>query len=257
MTSWREAQQKLRRQVSRTYANKSLMWHPAQPWSWHVHRSLTNFLQPFLQIINNKNGHVLNSGCGNNTYGLPNRNTINIDLFYERVNDLENAVVGDVVQLPFGTKAFDHVICVGSVVAYSPLIETIREIDRILKIGGKFILHFESSTSGEFILTTTYGRTATIASTFNDEGPENAWVYHPQFVTSTLNAYGFVVQRRGCAHVISSLVYRLTMNEHLSSKFGCLDWLACRIPILRGFAENVFIECQKIAIPFVENDGKQ
>lgn len=257
MTTWREAQRKLAKQVSATYANNSIMWHPEQPWSWHVHQSLKRFIQPFVKNIDAKNALVLNCGSGNNAYGLPADCTVNIDLFHERVYNLEITVVNDVSKLSFRADTFDHVLCVGSVLAYSPLIETIREIERVLKERGTCIFHFESSTSGEFIFTTTFGRTATVAATFNDETSENAWVYRPKFVEDTLNAYGFVVIRRGYSHVLSALMYRITKKEHFSCKFAWLDRMARRMPVLRGFAENIFIECQKTGIPFVETYGQQ
>ena len=71
-----------------------------------------------------------------------------LDASLDTMKGFRNAYVGSVERMPFQDGLFDAVICVDSVLDYSDAGRVIKEISRVLKKGGRFILEYERSQSG-------------------------------------------------------------------------------------------------------------
>ncbi|WP_417833015.1 class I SAM-dependent methyltransferase [Thalassospira xiamenensis] len=233
----------IREQAKATYHSSYVMWANHLPWSWQVYKRLSEIVSKWKQCKNQ--GKILNIGAGRNTYGLDPYRTFNIDQNLAMLEGLQNAVSCSADALPFKSNSFDMVLCVGSIVAYCPLTEVLREVNRLLVPGGKFLLHYESSWSLEFLGTPTFKATVAVADTFNDGDKEKAWVYSPEFVEFQLESMGFKVLKQEVIHLLSPLIYRITKSEPFAAKFARFDRVLARF-VPNGFAENQILFIEKL-----------
>lgn len=121
--------------------------------------SATFFQSNILKYIdpNIFNGSVLDLGAGGCQYLKESRLSITrLDLYhtttrldYFSKNTTENRVVGNVRAIPFDANSFDLILCNFLLEHVPDIREVAKEIDRVLKCGGKAIISFPSLNAFE------------------------------------------------------------------------------------------------------------
>ena len=89
---------------------------------------------------------VLNAGSGGREYyskGIQ----FHVDLAESKLKGKKNAVVANVINLPYVDDCFDVILLVGCVLSYCEVDKTFRELSRVLKPGGYIIADYERSGS--------------------------------------------------------------------------------------------------------------
>jgi len=90
---------------------------------------------------------VLNAGSGGKTYKTQARQ-YQIDIAKNTIKNRANAIVGNIIDMPFKSGMFDVVICVGTVINYSEAEKAIKEFRRVSKDNAILIIEYERSQSG-------------------------------------------------------------------------------------------------------------
>ena len=232
--------------VRNRYNQIGTIWAQNDKWHQYTHERISQFLSKFFLKRPTRDRKLLNAGSGGNAWGLENIDQLHVDIAERKINHLPNSLVSSIESMPVGPAMFDYCLCVGSVINYCDAAATIHELHRVIKTGGYLIIEFESSRTFEFIFSSTFGKSATIAETFYQESPEIIWVYSESYITRLLQNSGFKIHSADRFHVLSPAVYRIVKNSNFASKFTVLDTISRKIPFLKWFAANVILSCEKI-----------
>jgi SAM-dependent methyltransferase len=169
---------------------------------------------------------LLNAGCGVYELALDAWKEVSVDLFTRPIGGRLRSICASVEQLPFRSKAFGGVVCVGEVLAYCDPAAAIAEFGRVLSQSGVLICDFASSRSIRYWFRKPYGRAADLIRDEYNGTPERTWVYDPQYVSSLLGASGFRLMASVGTHSWSALARRLGASPR-SAVFlqRSLEWL--------------------------------
>ena len=239
-----DAGAEIRRAAEERYASGNDIWAEADSWNDYKRAGIERFCRPLLTNVG-ANARILNAGAGSHRYDWIPDQAINLDRFAAQADKLPNAVAGDLESLPFGTAEFDLVICVGPVINYTSAIESIGELSRVLRPGGRLILHYETSDSAEHAFTRRWKSEAVPLSTLNNGKPDLVWIYSNAFVRRTLSRNGIVVEKKGAFHIASAALLRLGFSFDRAAGASAFDTL---LAPLAFFADDVIIAGRKAAI---------
>lgn len=218
-------------------------WPDNDAWHSYTNRILYKYVQEQLNSLKLSNANViLNAGCGKTTYNT-DATIIYMDIIEEYVSSFEHHLVGSIEHISLPDKSVDCVICVGSVVNYVDIQKAISEFSRILKTNGILILEYERSNSAEFLFTKNYAKTIFMQSYQYNSQTHYLWMYNEKFVLQLAEYYNFVCNKKYRYHSISSLFYRLGMEEKVAAKFSKYDNLVQ--PFSYPFSHNEIFILQK------------
>ena len=227
-----------------SYAAGAQIWKADDLWNTYKRAQISRFVDHYCLPLVPPGAEILNVGSGGDGYAWLPPNTINVDLFVSQVEKLPLAVAADVVMLPFQDKAFDLIVCTGSVINYCSVIEAMREMRRVLKTGGFLVFDFESSASFEHVGRKQWNSAIARIETFYGSRTEHLWVYAPRLVADLLAELRLKTQRWRSFHIASSAMYRVTGDQGLASRCIALDFL---FRPLSFFADDHIILAQKNA----------
>ena len=233
--------------VAHANYSKGDPWPKGDPWHEKTKHILDSYVATWASRNITRNQHVLIAGSGTNNYGLLGENIVCLDIVARYGRNFANFVIGSIERIPISSESFDAVICVGSVLNYADVQQSISELSRVLKANGLLLIEFERSDSAEFLLTGHHG--ASIHKELYSYNGQNhlLWLYQEKLVTDLLNLYGLTIGQRFRFHIASSLACRFGVNEAKAAKLARFD------PYLQGLsrplAHNVIIEAKKIS-PF-------
>lgn len=89
---------------------------------------------------------ILNAGSGGRVY-FNKGEQYHIDLAASKLKGVQNAIVGNVIDMPYRDEFFDIVLMSGCVMSYCEADKAIRELSRVLKLGGYLVVDYERSGS--------------------------------------------------------------------------------------------------------------
>lgn len=234
----------IRQSAEALYAEGQEIWDRKDQWNFHKRAGIEAFVVGHCLEVLDRSDLVLNAGSGGEPYSWLPQNTINSDLFLEQVRRLPKAVVSDVCSLPFPNATFDFSVCVGSVLNYAPLLESLSELARSLKIGGHLLIHFESSNSFEQWLSPNRNKSVVRITTINSGKIDKIWIYSPGFVAEALQSFGLEIRKMGSFHIASAFASRLGASQEKAAKLGRLDrWLS----FLASAADDQIILAEKVS----------
>lgn len=99
----------------------------------------------FSKSIREFEGKVLDVGCGIGEFGHMYDDSVSMDVNEFCVEHCDKAglvaVVGDIHKIPFKDKEFDGVFCSNVLEHIDMEVVAIREMNRVLTLGGKLIIH--------------------------------------------------------------------------------------------------------------------
>ena len=232
----------VRGSAGRLYGEGQPVWSAQDRWNTAKRKNVDRFARRFAVPYLDHATRVLDAGSGNQPYDWVPADAISLDRFSDQVKGLRIPVAGDLQQLPFRAGTFDFVVCVGPVINYTSAAESIAELSRVTVAGGHLLLHFESSTSFEFLGTKHWGRLATRVETINGGRTDTVWVYRPTYIRQLLQQHGFREVETRRFHILSALGVRVGLSQDRSAPASALDGWAAP---LAGMADDVILVAEK------------
>jgi ubiquinone/menaquinone biosynthesis C-methylase UbiE len=185
---------------------------------------------------------ILNAGSGGTTY--PTEATIfHLDIAENTLKDLENAFVGNIIDMPFSKHQFSDIICVGTVLNYCEAEKAIQELNRVLQIGGSLILEYERSGSGFVMKGFRNTESVLFHHTYYGE-PHMNLLYSEKFVDALLMKNGFKVLERHRFNTTIPLAERFFSDE-FAHKITFLESALRNTPFVNRYSHNIILKCVK------------
>lgn len=227
--------------AEKRYASGADIWASEDRWNAHKRAGIERICRSELGDIDS-NARVLNAGAGSHRYSWMPAQAINLDRFAAQAANLPNAVVGDLEALPFPDGEFDLIVCVGPVINYTSAMESITELCRVLRTGGRLILHYETSNSAEHLFTRRWRAPVAVLPTLNNGEADTVWVYSNAFVERALRRNQIEIMRRHAFHIASSALLRLGFSFDAAARAAAFDRM---MKPFRFLADDVIIAGRK------------
>lgn len=233
--------------IAEKYNSMNEIWSIKDVWHWKTHLEIEKFIS---QKVINKQAlfkSILIAGSAGNSHLLPEEKIIHFDIAEEKIKNKSHFMVGSIEEIPFPSKSFDCVICVGSVVNYCDPILALRQFNLVTQSNGILILEFENSCTWELLGKNKFNKKVVFTNTFYHGENEKLWLFSENFIKYILvkNNYRILSLRR--FHMVSPLIYRITKSENFAAKFFILDNIFRFIPFLRKLCSNVILHAEKCA----------
>lgn len=225
------------------YSSMEKVWPDNNKWYSYLHNSIIKYIENKLGHILSSKNIYLNAGSGGSIYNLPGT-CYHVDIVPNLIQNLPNAFVASIENLPFNDGCFDAIICVGSVINYCSAFESISEFSRTIKKGGVLILEFERSQTAELWFSNDFGKNATLQQYNYLENIHTLWLYSETYISNILRQNQFKIIDKKRIHSLSAVINKFSKNENYAGKFGYFDWLFS--PISYITAHNIIIMCKKI-----------
>jgi SAM-dependent methyltransferase len=232
----------VRRSATNLYGAGQEVWVPSDRWNYYKRIKIERF-------ILRANGPTLSReatldvGAGNSLYEWMPHDVISADRYHGQVIGKKRAIVCDLEMLPFKAESFDLVFCIGSVLNYVSALEAIQELSRIITVGGRLFLHFETSASFEQIARSSWNAQVFLNKTVNSSRIDQIWIYSPAFIYNALNEAGFRILQRSRFHILSALLTRAGISQNWAAWAARLDVL---FSWLGMFADDIIVLAEKI-----------
>lgn len=200
----------------------------SNPWpsddDWHeaTHSVIENFVNRWIKKYITEESICLNIGSGKTKYKTKGK-LIQMDIIEEYIHDEPNYIVGSLENIPFEDESIDFIVCVGSVLNYCDAMRSISEISRTLRSNGRAIIEFERSNSAEFLFNKNYGNTVFLNKYHYNNQEHSLWMYSEKYIKSLLEFYNLKIESIYRFHILSSLMYRLGLDEKKASKYSKFD----------------------------------
>ena len=224
------------------YSSLQSVWPENDRWYDYTHRAIQSFIYRELTDRLQEKSVYLNAGSGGSSYDLPGV-CFHVDIVEKLIASFPHHVVASIEELPFQDNYFDCSICVGSVINYCDVVQSLSELSRTLKTNGYMVLEFERSNTGELWGTKEYGKGSTIQKYEYLGHTHTLWLYSERLISSLLKSNGFIILDRKRFHCLSAIANRITKKEEPSGRFAHFDPLFS--PISYFIAHNVILLCQK------------
>jgi hypothetical protein len=234
------------KKVKIKYLSRNEIWPKNDKWHYYSYKVIEDFVYKNVTKLKIPiDINIINLGSGGNPYCFEEKNMLHVDIIGKNIDNKPHSLISNIEKINIPDNSYHCCLCVGSVINYTDLLRSIKEIDRILIKGGYLFLEFENSKSYEFYNTKDYNKSATIVKTFYQGETEKIWVYSESFIKQILGDYNFKILNLKRFHIISPLIYRLNKNSIKASRYIKLDKLASYIPIISKNASNVILIAQK------------
>lgn len=231
--------------IRKKYNELGEIWERTDLWhAWSKRQIEREMFTVARQLVTDQKPLIVDVGSGGWSYFGADHSQINIDVAEDRLRHSRWPVCASAESLPLRSKVSDLTICVGPVINYCSLQETLREFAHVTKESGHLVLHVELSNSFEFFGSDAYRADAAYVTTFY-QGAEQYWVYSDSFVRRMLAAYGFTIERVRYFHILSSLIYRLTRSPNFSSYFSVADAFARHLWMVAEIADSAIFVCRR------------
>lgn len=236
--------------IRKKYNEIGEVWDKTDRWhAWSRRQIEKEMLAVSRQITSRseKDGLIVDVGSGGYSYFDFIGSRVEVDIAEARLRRSKWPVCASAENLPLRPGISDLTICVGPVVNYCSLEESLSEFAAVTKDQGLLVLHVELSNSWEFFGSKAYRADAAFVTTFY-KGTEQYWVYSNDFVKRMLAAYGFKIERARYFHILSSLAYRVSRSPNLSSYFAAVDALVRNFWMVPQVADSAIFVCRRATI---------
>lgn len=186
---------------------------------------------------------ILNAGSGGKVYKTVSK-LVHLDIAENTLCHVNDAVIGNIVDMPFSDEVFDCVICVGTVINYCEAEKAIKEIRRILKRNALFILEYERSGSG---LISSKERDEDILIFHHEyfSEPHQNFLYSDAFVERLLLKNGFKIVKESKFNVTIPWSERF-VSEKVAHALTIFEPLFQKIEYINQYAHNRILVCKVI-----------
>ena len=228
--------------IQKFYEATDCVWPADDAWHDINQAEISKFISS-IQIA--PNVVILNAGSGGNHYGLKQK-MYHLDVAKNKIEHFPHFFVGTVEDMPFESQMFDLVICVGSVLNYCDPTLVIKEIARVLRPNGCFLLEYETSYGLEYLGSPVFKKSAALGKTSYFGRPHELWLFSQGYIQNLLKSYGLETIHRHNFHILSGLAYHFSKNENGAAKFAFWDGILRHIPLFRKYSSNQILYCRKI-----------
>jgi hypothetical protein len=235
-----------RAHIRSQYNSPARVWDPADRWHLWMRKAIEREMDWVAGEFFSEcpmGGLVVDVGSGGESYTLGNATRIDVDIAENRLRGCALAVCGNVEYLPLHSGISDLTVCVGPVINYCSLEESISELARVTKIGRRLVLHVELSNGFEYFGTSDYRQDAAFVPTFYRE--EKLWIYSASYVRRMLGQNHLTIERVRCFHMISSFLLRITGRPNLAALAAPVDLLLSGVPGVAGVADSAIFVCRR------------
>jgi SAM-dependent methyltransferase len=215
------------------------------PWHSYAQRvidSTTN--EWFYRLGRHRGSRILNAGSGGRNHEIGAAMT-HLDLFESNLRDVETGLVANIGDIPVESAYFDVAICVGSVINYADPIRSIKELARVLRVGGLLILEYERSASFEHLWLAKSFPACIRVKSFCGSVETYLWVYGDGFIDGLLTASGLRLLTERRFHALSSIALAFTKSPAVAARFTVGDSVLAQCWPLRFIASNRILALEK------------
>lgn len=236
--------------VRKKYNGTAEIWDASDLWhAWSRRQIRTE-----LDIVKNefagsgevRSSTVVDIGSAGYDYFGPGTDRIDVDVAEKTLRGRAKGVCCSAERLALASNIADLIVCVGPVLNYCSLEESLSEFARVTAPGARLVLHLELSNSWEFFGTSAWRKSVAFVKSFY-QGEVSYWVYSDNFTKRILRINGFKIQRVRYFHYLSSLAYRITGAADLSSRLGHFDPFLSRLPWAGALADSAIYVCRREA----------
>ncbi|MCR5636232.1 MAG: class I SAM-dependent methyltransferase [Clostridiales bacterium] len=206
----------------------------------------TEYIDKYVnRIVGNldSNAVLLNAGSGGKCYNTAAKQ-IHLDLAENTLQYIENAVVGNIIDMPFDSETFDCVICVGTVINYCEVDKAIREINRVSKNNALLILEYERSASG---LVPKHMRNTDclmfLHTYFNE--PHKNLLYSDSYIRKLMLVNGYSIKNTNKFNTTIPWMERFA-TERIAHRMTILEPLLRSLPFINKYSHNEIMICEKV-----------
>lgn len=214
-------QEEISKKALSNYSNSS-PWPKDDAWHSYTYSYIKKSTEQWLSICSRPGMKILNAGSGGTEYKT-NGTTIHLDIVEQYICHFNDYLIGSIEKIALSNTSVDGIVCVGSVLNYADAQRAIFEFQRILKPGGFLILEFERSESAEFLWTKQHGKYIFSKEYCYNHQAHLLWLYSEKHIRQLLNNYNFKIEKCKRFHSISSLLYRMGVEEQKAASFSKLD----------------------------------
>lgn len=245
MTWLNKKRDEIKKLAIRRYDETKHIWCNTDIWHTITHQRITAFLNKYLTTRTDEK-LILNVGSGGQTYGIFCDRQVHIDIVPRLIKELPLSVVADLHHLPFSPNCFGTIICIGSVLNYCSVMESIYELQRVTISGGIVFIEYESSSSWEYFFSKSYKKNIAVVDTFYHNTHERIFVYSDEYIEQVINKYGYTILVKEKIHILSSLALGLRLSPKNAARFEKLDFLVKKISFLNNGGCNTILMCKKL-----------
>jgi len=222
-----------------------------KPWpddffNSYTHNFITSYILKNLSGIDSSS-IVLNAGSGGSTYDIPGV-MYHLDIALNRIAHLPKHCVGSIEKIPFNDNFFDAIICVGTVINYTPKPEVaISELSRVLKPNGLLILEYERSGSGVITKEHRNQDKFLYKHTYFGKSHEN-YLYSDKFVKGLLKKNNLAIKNFTNFHAAIPFIdyfFSHTDEADFMEKYVPWDKFMHVCPIIKNYSHNAILKCTK------------
>jgi SAM-dependent methyltransferase len=230
--------------VRAKYNSRDSIWSEDDSWHYSIHRQLCQETKRFINSCK-KNSLILNAGSASPQDYLQLDNIIHIDIADSWLPRSGNSICCSIERLPFNDKCFEHCICVGSVVNYCSLLESVNEISRVLKPGGTVLFDIETSSSFEFLFSARFNKCVDIYDPTYNGGRERIWIYSTRYIKDVARLCKLEILTIKSLNIMPSLLCALGLKEEQACSAVFLDKMFVKVPAVRYMGSNLVFICRK------------
>ena len=208
--------------IRKHYNEIENIWDENDIWHTFTHKQINKAINSLLLPLIHKNQIILNAGSANTFYDFEDCYIYDCDIAESKLEKSKHPIVASIQNIPLNDHCIDIVICVGSVINYCDASKVISEFSRVMKPNSYLLLEFERSNSGEFLISSNYGKDVfSNYYTYNNQS-HKLWMYSEKYISNLLTVYGFEIVKKRRFHILSSVISRFK-DENYSAKFAKLD----------------------------------
>lgn len=204
----------------------------------------TNFIKNELEpLIVSDSMKVLNAGSGGYEYcskGIQ----FHVDLAETKLKGKKNAVVWNIINLPYEDNSFDFVLLVGCVLSYCEVDKTFRELSRVLKPGGYIVVDYERS--GSAVLPFFLRNLDVFQAKYEFVGKKHrSYLFSDKYVNRMLEKYRLEKLQSMRCNVLYAMMCWF-VPERIMKKFYSKDLALSNHKFWRRFAHNEIFIAKKV-----------
>ncbi len=211
-------------------------------------RMTTKFIDEYVsKIVGNLDSDavLLNAGSGGKCYKT-NARQIHLDLAENTLQQVENAVIGNIIDMPFDNETFDCIVCVGTVINYCEADKAIREMNRVSKKNALLILEYERSGSGLVPKNMRNTDFSIFLHTYFNESHKNL-LYSDSYIQNLLLINGYSIKHSKKFNTTIPWMERFT-TEKIAHKMTILEPLLRSLPFISKYSHNEIMVCEKVSV---------
>lgn len=184
---------------------------------------------------------LLNAGSGGKQYETDIMQ-VHLDIAEKTLEGIENAYVGNIIDMPFQNNTFDCIICVGTVINYCEAEKALKEMARVSKNDAILILEYERSGSGLVMHEFRNKDRIVFCHTYFNE-PHSNFLYSDSYIRELLTQNGFMIKQTKRFNTTIP-VMEMFVSEKVAHRLTVLEPILRIAPFINLYSHNEILLCK-------------